>query len=125
MKWSKDWVIQGNCPVGSWITNHWTWYSNDYESDTWYGFDTMKKFGEGQSRIVEFYKIMRVSDNLTAWEEYKAAGAYGVWGNYDNTVPNFVVYTDNINVYDAVTGKLVSSYTLIEGVNKGLGNPIF
>jgi len=25
-------------PVGAWVTNHWSWYSNDYDEETRYGW---------------------------------------------------------------------------------------
>ena len=40
MKWSKDWVPMTDEPVGAWCTNHFSWYSDDYEESTWYGWET-------------------------------------------------------------------------------------
>ncbi|MDF2892854.1 MAG: hypothetical protein K0R80_3221 [Clostridia bacterium] len=126
MKWSKDWAPMANEPDGAWCTNHFTWYSNDYSVDTWYGYETLTTYGEGTYRIEEFSKIMKVSDDLEKWEEYQAAGAFDAgWGNYENEVPMYVVFQDSVNVFDTETGALVYSTTLVEGVNKGLGKPIF
>lgn len=126
MKWSKDWTPMGDQPVGAWCTNHFTWYSDEYSADSWYGYDSMTGYEAGTYRIEEFSKIMRVSDDPDKWAEYEAAGAYNAdWGNYSDGVPKYVVFQDSINVFDAATGELVYSTTLIEGVNKGLGKPIF
>ena len=125
MKWSKDWTPSADEPVGAWVTNHFTWYSNDYAESTWYGWDTMTDFEEGQYRIEEFLKIMRVSDDKDAWEDYQAAGAYGVWGTYANGVPCYIIFTDNVTVYDGTTNKVVKEIRLVKGVPQGLGRPSF
>ncbi|HEX2927473.1 MAG TPA: hypothetical protein VHP38_14655 [Ruminiclostridium sp.] len=125
MKSSKDWIPQANEPVGAWCTNHFTWYSDDYSEDTWYGYDTINEFGQGLYRIQEFYKIMSVSDDPVAWAEYEAAGAFSAGWGEENGVPRYVVFHDVIEVYDASTGELVYSTNLVEGMPKGLGKPIF
>jgi hypothetical protein len=126
MKWSKDWTPMADEPLGAWCTNHLTWYSDDYSVDTWYGYETLTTYGEGTYRIEEFSKIMKVSDDLEKWAEYQAAGAFNAgWGNHANGAPKYVVFQDSVNVFDTETGALVYSTTLMEGVNKGLGKPIF
>jgi len=126
MKWSKDWIPMGDEPVGAWVTNHWTWYSDDYAEETWYGWDTMNSFGEGTYMIKEFVKIMSVGDDMEAWLVYQAAGAYSAgWGSYASGVPRYVVFSDTITVYDAATGQVIASYPYVQGVKQGLGNPIF
>ncbi len=127
MKYSKDWTPMADEPIGAWTTNHWTWYSNNYSKDTWYGWETMNTFGTGTYRIEEFSKIMRVSDNSKGWAKYEAAGAYDAgWGNYTpDGVPKYVVFEDTVTVYDAGTDEVVFTVSFINGVNKGLGKPIF
>jgi hypothetical protein len=126
MKWSKDWTPKADEPVGAWCTNHYTWYSNDYDEATWYGYDTLTTYGEGTFRIEEFSKIMKVTDDAEMWATYEAAGAYNAnWGTYPNGVPKYVVFQDSLNVYDSITGELIYSTTLMEGINKGLGKPVF
>jgi hypothetical protein len=126
MKWSKDWTPMADEPVGAWCTNHFTWYSNDYLEDTWYGYDTLTTYGEGTYRIEEFSKMMKVSDDNEMWLKYAAAGAYDAgWGTYDDGVPKYVIFQDSLDVYDSETGQLIYSTTLIDGINKGMGKPIF
>lgn len=131
MKWSRDWTPQADEPVGAWCTNHITWYSNDYNEDTWYGWTSRVPWNEDTEpnadyKITEFVKIMKVSNDEDAWEEYEDGGAYGVWGaTYDNGVPKYVVFQDTVTVYDTETGDKVACYNLCETAPKGLGHPIF
>ncbi len=105
MKWSKNWIPMEDQPVGAWCTNHFTWYSDDYDESTWYGWDTRKEWTDKDSipdtnyKVEEFAKIMRVSDDLDEWARYEAGGAFGVWGTYENGVPSYVVFQDVISVY--------------------------
>ena len=131
MKWSQDWEPMADQPIGAWVTNHWTWYSNDYNEDTWYGWNTRVTWNEttepeADYKITEFLKIQKVSNNEEAWEEYQEGGAYSAgWGTYDNGVPKYVVFQDTIEVYNTETGDMVASYNLCETAPKGLGQPIF
>ncbi|WP_252743333.1 hypothetical protein [Thermococcus alcaliphilus] len=131
MKWSKDWIPMEDEPVGAWVTNHWIWYSNDYNESTWYGWATRIQWNENTQpnakyRIEEFMKIMKVSDDPEAWAEYEAGGAYSAgWGTYDSGVPKYVVFQDTIEVYDAETGELIATFDLCTTSPKGLGKPIF
>lgn len=126
MKWSKDWAPMESEPVGAWVTNHFTWYSNDYEEDTWYGWYTMTAFEDGDYRMEEFVKIMSVGDDMAAWETYKAAGATSAgWGKYDSGVPRYIILTDNVTVYEGTSNKVVITVHYIKGVPQGLGRPSF
>jgi len=132
MKWSKDWTPMADEPVGAWCTNHWTWYSNDFEESTWYGFNTRVAWTDpgvipsATYRIVEFLKIMRVGDNPDEWARYQAGGAYNAqWGDYTDGVPGYVVFQDVVHVYDVQTGELVASFNLCTTSPHGLGQPIF
>jgi len=107
MKWSKNWIPMADEPVGAWCTNHFTWYSNDYEEATWYGYDTrlpwtdMNTAPQAKYKIVEFLKLMKVGDDATAWDKYQAGGAYDAgWGNYASSVPMYVVFQDTLKVYE-------------------------
>ena len=130
MKWSKDWTPAADEPVGAWCTNHWTWYTDDYESG-WYGFETRVTWNEETApvatyRVEEFMKIMSVGDDSVAWAMYEAGGAYSAgWGSYGSGVPRYVVYVDVIEIYDTATGSLVASFDLCTTAPKGLGQPIF
>lgn len=105
MKWSKDWTPQANEPTGAWDTNHWTWYSNDYAISTYYGWDSRVAWNDASIepascyKIDEFMKIMKVTDDLAAWQGYQAGGAYSAgWGTYSDGVPMYVVFQDVISV---------------------------
>lgn len=52
MKWSSDWTPMGDEPVGAWCTNHFTWYSNDYNEDTWYGWETRDKWVDSNGPFI-------------------------------------------------------------------------
>jgi hypothetical protein len=127
MKWSKDWTPMGDQPVGAWTTNHWTWYSNEYDEDSYYGWDARTTFGTGSYRIEEFSKIQSVGNDPATWEEYEIGGAYSAgWGAYPTTeVPRYVVFQDVVTVYDNETGAVVAEYNLTTQGPKGLGKPIF
>ena len=107
MKWSKDWTPQQDEPVGAWTTNHFTWYSNDIDESTWYGWDTRVSWDDSNNepfakyKIVEFLKIMKVGDDQDAWDEYQQGGAYSAgWGSYSSGVPKYVVFQDVITIYE-------------------------
>jgi hypothetical protein len=131
MKWSKNWIPMEDEPVGAWCTNHWTWYSDDYDEDTWYGWDTKVNWNEETEpeaayMVKEFLKIMKVGNDADEWARYQAGGAYDAgWGTYDNEVPKYVVFQDVIEVYDTETEELVATYDLCTAAPKGLGQPIF
>lgn len=126
MKWSKDWTPMADEPIGAWNTNHWTWYSNDYDEGSWYGWNNMTSYGSGDYRMEEFMKMQKVSDNEEAWIMYEAGGAYDAgWGTYDSGVPKYVVFQDVVTVYDAQTGAVIAEYNLTTQGPKGLGKPIF
>lgn len=107
MKWSKDWTPMADEPVGAWDTNHWTWYSDDYEESSWYGFTTRDSWTdknitpESDYMITEFLKIQKVGDNNEEWERYEDGAAVSAgWGDYASGVPKYVVYQDLISVYE-------------------------
>lgn len=131
MKWSKDWVPMIDEPVGAWVTNHFTWYSNDIDENTFYGYDTRVEWTEEETpeakyKIENFIKIMKVDDDAEAWAEYDAAGAYSAgWGTYGSGVPKYVVFQEVVEIYDVETDELFEEFNFIENVNKGLGKPIF
>jgi hypothetical protein len=106
MKWSKDWTPQEDEPVGAWDTNHWTWYSNNYEELSWYGFNNRLTWTdkdiipEADYKIEEFMKIQKVGENHEEWLRYKFGGAYNAfWGNYSSGDPKYVVFQDVVTVY--------------------------
>jgi hypothetical protein len=132
MKWSKNWVPEEDEPIGAWVTNHWTWYSNDYDEETWYGWDTRVEWTdkdvapEALYMVTEFLKVQKVSNDTEAWERYQTGGAYDAgWGSYENGVPKYVVFQDVISVYDTSTGELVATFNLCTASPKGVGKPIF
>jgi len=131
MKWSKDWDPMTDQPIGAWCTNHWIWYSDDYDEETWYGWDSRVTWDEetepdADYKVTEFLKIMKVDDDPDAWAEYQAGGAYNAgWGTYASGVPKYVVFQDTIEVYDAETGDLITCYDLCTTSPKGLGQPLF
>jgi len=121
MKWSKNWIPMADEPIGAWVTNHWTWYSDDYDEGTWYGFTTRLAWGpdasmlpDAQYKVTEFLKIMKVGNNVEAWEAYEDGGAYSAyWGDYDSGVPKYVVFQDVISVYQKswnVAGNWIISF---------------
>jgi hypothetical protein len=119
MKWSDDWIPQADEPVGAWCTNHWTWYSNDVEEGTWYGWDTRVDWTLkdtpplAEYKVEEFLKIMKVGDVPAAWAEYSAGGAYSAgWGSYASSVPRYVVFQDTLTIYKK-TWSLVGQYVWI------------
>lgn len=117
MKWSKEWGPMTDQTIGAWCTNHFTWYSDDYEEETWFGWDTRATWNEvtqpeADYKIKEFLKVMKVSDDEQAWERYAQGGAYIVgWGTYESCVPKYVVFQDTITVYDKETGEKVATTT--------------
>ncbi len=138
MKWSEDWNPTGDSSIGAWCFNHFTWYSDDYEVTTRFGWLTRAGWNEQTTdpdtryRIKESAKIMRVSNNQEKWGEYRNEGAYPagdvypfLMGNYESGVPKYVVFQDTIEVYDTKTGELVLEYNLCEASSNGLGKPIF
>jgi len=114
MKWSKDWEPMIDQPVGAWVTNHFTWYSNDYAEATWYGWDTREDWTDKDSppsatyKVTEFAKLMKVSDDPDEWARYQAGGAFDCgWGTYLSRVPRYVAFQDVVSVYETawtVTG---------------------
>lgn len=132
MKWSKDWIPMADEPIGAWVTNHWTWYSDDYNENTWYGWDTRVEWTNKDTvpnanyMITEFLKVQKVSDDPNAWAYYQSCGAYDAgWGNYESGVPKYVVFQDVISVYSTETGELLAYFDLCTASPKGLGQPIF
>ncbi len=131
MKWSKNWDPMTDQPIGAWCTNHFTWYSNDYEEGTLFGWDTRLPWTdkdsvpEAEYRVEEFAKIMKVGDNEEEWERYEEGGAYSAgWGTYESGVPKYVVFQDVVEVYDG-DENLVATFNLATTSPKGLGEPIF
>ncbi len=145
MKWSEDWVPMDDEPVGAWCTNHFTWFSEDYDAATWFGWYTRIAWDDhcavpstvevvndvettnyADYEAHEFMKIMKVSDDLDAWAVYEAGGAYDAgWGTYENGVPMYIVYQDEVQVFDVSTGALLLQLSLCTAGPKGLGMPIF
>lgn len=106
MKWSENWLPMANEPVGAWCTNHFTWYSNDYDEATWYGWSTRLEWNEtagipnAEYKVEEFLKVMKVGDDPVEWARYEAGGAYdAAWGTYGDGVPMYVVFQDVVSVY--------------------------
>ena len=137
MKWSKDWTPMGTEPVGAWVTNHWSWYSNDMNPSDWYGFygqygypsvawTDQNQIPAGATYFVtEFMKIQAVSDNPTEWATYQANGAYSAgWGVYPDGVPMYVVFQDVVSIY-SLSGTLLETVNVAVGPGMGLGQPIF
>lgn len=118
MKWSKDWTPMATEPEGAWVTNHYVWYSDDYEEVTYYGYDTLTSFETGMYKIEEFIKMKALDQS-----EVDAALAEGItviWGN-------IAIIKDIVVVYDANTGEKLDEFDLTTGnPNPGLGkNRIF
>lgn len=112
MKWSKNFVIQGQ-NENSWITNHYTWFTDDYENEaTYYGYYDLN-YGEGDFRVEEFIKIKSYGEVPPNVDELMV-----IWGN-------FVITMDHIEVYDAVTGELVDEFDISDKAHPGLGNMKF
>lgn len=112
MKWSKNFVIQGS-NEGSWLTNHFTWYTNDYEDDaTYYGYMDVNN-GEVKYRVEEFIKMKSYIDEPDNIEELEV-----IWGN-------FIITMDHIKVYDVETGELVDEFDVMDKSHPGLGNMKF
>ena len=137
MKWSKNWVPMQNEPDGAWVTNHWSWYSNDLSPSDWYGFNGPNGYPSigwtdynqvpagATYYVTEFMKIQAVSDNPTAWATYRANGAYDPgWGDYSDGVPMFVVFQDVVSIY-SLSGTLLETVNVAVGPGMGLGQPIF
>ena len=137
MKWSKNWVPMQNEPDGAWVTNHWSWYSNDLSPSDWYGFNGPNGYPSigwtdynqvpagATYYVTEFMKIQAVSDNPTAWATYQANGAYDAgWGDYSDGVPMFVVFQDVVSIY-SLSGTLLETVNVAVGPGMGLGQPIF
>ena len=137
MKWSKSWVPMQNEPDGAWVTNHWSWYSNDLSPSDWYGFNGPNGYPSigwtdynqvpagATYYVTEFMKIQAVSDNPTAWATYRANGAYDPgWGDYSDGVPMFVVFQDVVSIY-SLSGTLLETVNVAVGPGMGLGQPIF
>jgi len=106
MKWSKDWTPMADQPIGAWCTNHFTWYGDDYDEASWYGWDTRMSWEdkdlipEAECKVEEFLKLMKVGDDPVEWAEYEAGGAYSAgWGAYPSGVPKYVVFQDVVSVY--------------------------
>ena len=127
----------GSEPVGAWVTNHWSWYSNDLSTSDWYGFNGQKGYPSipwtDQNNIpvgatyfvTEFMKIQAVGDNPTAWTTYQSYGAYSAgWGTYTDGVPMYVVFQDVVSIY-SLSGTLLETVTVAGGPGMGLGQPIF
>ena len=130
MKWSKDMNCKDyvETPIGAWVTNHFTWYTNSKEEgNSWYGQMNPMPFGTGEYRMEEFLKIMKVSDDPDMWTKWLNAGAWdsGLGGYYDSGVPRLIVFQDELKIYDAATGELLSSMSFVSATSKGLGKPIF
>ena len=137
MKWSKNWVPMQNEPDGAWVTNHWSWYSNDLSPSHSYGFNGPSGYPSigwtdynqvpagATYYVTEFMKIQAVSDNPTAWATYRANGAYDAgWGDYSDGVPMFVVFQDVVSIY-SLSGTLLETVNVAVGPGMGLGQPIF
>lgn len=135
MKWSHDWIPMEDEPVGAWCTNHWTWYSDDYDEETWFGWFSRVTWNEETAPVAtymvkEVMKIMKVSDDPEAWEAYEDGGAYSAeWGTYDSGVPKYVVYQDTLYIYysddDCSAVDPIATYDLCTTTPRGLGQPIF
>ena len=120
MKWSKDWTPMADQPVGAWVTNHFTWYTND-TSQGWYGYDNAVAANSPNAtyKVEEFLKIQKVADNLTAWANYQSQGAYDAgWGDYADGVPKYVVFQDNVMISGSGETSIVTAHP------NGLGHPI-
>lgn len=129
MKWSKNWIPQADEPVGAWCTNHWTWYSDDYDPSSMYGFETRTPWSNdiqptGDYMVTEFLKIQKVSDDGGMWLSYQAGGAYdATWGTYANwwVLGDWVISVYNtwyhdisitVQEYDTATGSFSGTGTI-------------
>lgn len=127
MKWSKDWTPMADEPIGAWCTNHWTWYSGDYDPSTWYGFNTRTPWSSdvqptGDYMVTEFLKVQKVSEDPGMWLTYEAGGAYDAgWGTYDHW---WILGDWVISVYDTYYHDIwitVQTYDMATGSFSGTG----
>lgn len=111
MKWSKGWIPQAKQEKGEWLTNHWEWYNDEFEVDSWQG---NVGFEEGSYRIEEFIKMVAISDEEVQF--YVDNGHYVIWGN-------ILVLTDEITIYDVETGEMVDQF-YVDPTNENWGMKI-
>lgn len=147
-KFSRDWAFQDPeaSPVGAWCTMHFTWYSDDYSSETMYGWYTAENWTdksrepEAEYMMNELVKFKKMSDDEEKWGEYMEEGALPAsafaeyipegskdegpeWMTavYSNEVPKFIIIQDTIEVHDAGTGQIIAEINRVGVTPKGLG----
>lgn len=98
MKSSKNWIPMAHQVKGAWITNHWTWYVDEYLEDSW---QTALAYETGAYRVEEFIKMVAINDEDV--EMYEDAGHYVIWGN-------ILVLLDEVKIYDVATGEIVDQF---------------
>ena len=123
-KLSKDWTYQPDDPVGAYMLQHYTWYTENFMTQMM-GMEYLTEFGTGPYKVVETVKFMKVSDDMDAWLMYEAQGIDAKMGYYPSGVPMYVVLQDTVAVYDTATGEMIFSADAPFDVNRGLGQPLF
>jgi hypothetical protein len=108
MKWSKDWSLTGDSEVGAYCVYHYSWDSDAVGEDTMYGLAALSSYGEGSYKITETVKFMKVSDDPELWAKYQSEGVLDAgMGNYEDGVPCYVVFQDDLKVYDTQSGDMI------------------
>lgn len=108
MKSSKSWVPMDHQAKGAWITNHWTWYVDEYLNDSW---QTALPYDTGAYRVEEFIKMVAIDDEDV--EMYLDEGHFVIWGN-------ILVLLDEVKIYNVVTGDLVDQFYTAADNNWGM-----
>jgi len=134
VKWSKDWIwpdfqpSPGDTPPGAWLIANQIGYTND-SGDPQYAtlvtWTDKNSIPDATYKVLLVVKIMRVSDNSEAWDNYQLAGgfAFSQGGAYGDGVPNYVIFQYTAYVYE--DGTLVGTYPYISIPPSGLGHLIF
>jgi hypothetical protein len=111
MKWSKDWEPMAHQAPGAWLTNHFVWYTNDYEDEsTYYGYDSALPYGTGSYRIEEFIKMKAIAD-----EDAAQYGDNVIWGN-------IIILKDTLTIIDNTTGEVIDVLEILTPLHPGFGN---
>jgi hypothetical protein len=137
LKWSKDWTWgspswlppDDATAVGAWVTVHQTEYWDESRQIAeWVDKNSIPE--DAVYRLEVFQKVMKVGNNLDAWEAYEDGGAMDLgWGNYEPSgVPKYVLFQMTWSLYEQVSPGvwvLVETYPGPSTSPKGLGHPLW